>query len=499
MENESTSLLPVHQGDRTSYAAALMGLAFWWPCVFQADFNTACFDQLNAAYALMRYVFPFALLVITIICALLAQRHLPKTAGAACVLLGFIGLAGYMLQMSSGLSSFRMNAPLLAPSNMAGEFFCAGAVLSAFYLIAYLVMWLEHTRFAKKSALPLAVTMSYLVCESFQMVIAIVPSEWQIVFRLFCPLVATLGLLVCHKTQRKARGSANAAAEDTEAKFIPISPQLRSLGLCLGLALLFTCFGDFFSHAISARLEEPGAGFERNMSIPLASLAVMALIFTVQKRCDVNRARYPLNIVLLLSVSFMTVLLFAILMTFEQAVAADHLLIAIGHCFKISMLITLAWGCVNHVLTTSYAACLHVTLAVSLPLLAQNYFEKALTSFVDIESAFVQVAGVGLFAIGIILIAVAVFPKKQGGDHSAQERLSWLCDRCREATAHAGLTPKEIDVVVLAYRGFTTKKVAESLGISTSTADTHLRHAYRKLSVHSRQELIDLIDSADES
>lgn len=476
-----------------------MGLAFWWPCVFQADFNTTGFDQLNAAYALMRYAFPFALLAITIICALLARQHLPKATSAACALLGSIGLAGYMLQMSSGLSSFRMNAPLLAPSSMAGGFFCAGAVLSAFYLIGYLVMWLEHTRFAKKSALPLAVTISYLVCEFFQMVIAIAPIGGQIAFRLACPLVAVLGLLVCRKTQGKASGSANSTAKGIEEKFIPINPQSRSLGLCLGLALLFTCFGDFFSHAISAYLEEPGAGFERSMSIPLASLTVMALLFPVQKRSDVSRARYPLTIVLLLSVSFMTVLLFAILMTFEQAIAADHLLVAIGHCFKISMLITLAWGCVNHVLTTSYAACLHVTLAVSLPLLAQNYFERALVSFVDIENAFVQVAGVGLFAIGIILIAVAVFPKKQGDDHSAQERLSWLCDRCREATAHAGLTPKEIDVVVLAYRGFTTKKVAESLGISTSTADTHLRHAYRKLSVHSRQELIDLIDSADES
>ena len=54
-----------------------------------------------------------------------------------------------------------------------------------------------------------------------------------------------------------------------------------------------------------------------------------------------------------------------------------------------------------------------------------------------------------------------------------------------------GLTRREAMVVVLYAHGFSLGKVAEELGISKSTAQSHIKNAYRKLDVHSRDELIE--------
>jgi len=45
-------------------------------------------------------------------------------------------------------------------------------------------------------------------------------------------------------------------------------------------------------------------------------------------------------------------------------------------------------------------------------------------------------------------------------------------------------------------KGRNAKHVAEKLFISESTAKTHISNIYRKLGVHSQQELLDTLDNA---
>ena len=55
--------------------------------------------------------------------------------------------------------------------------------------------------------------------------------------------------------------------------------------------------------------------------------------------------------------------------------------------------------------------------------------------------------------------------------------------------ADAGLTPRERQTLELMVQGHTNARVAESLGCSRGTLNTHARNIYRKLNVHSRIEL----------
>ena len=58
--------------------------------------------------------------------------------------------------------------------------------------------------------------------------------------------------------------------------------------------------------------------------------------------------------------------------------------------------------------------------------------------------------------------------------------------------AWCGLTSREAQVVELVARGLATKQVARRLGLSIHTANDHLRAAYRKAGVGSRDELLAL-------
>lgn len=62
--------------------------------------------------------------------------------------------------------------------------------------------------------------------------------------------------------------------------------------------------------------------------------------------------------------------------------------------------------------------------------------------------------------------------------------------------AEGKLSKRESEVMALAARGRDSKVIQETLGVSASTVSTHMQNIYRKLGIHSRQELIDRLEEA---
>jgi DNA-binding NarL/FixJ family response regulator len=52
------------------------------------------------------------------------------------------------------------------------------------------------------------------------------------------------------------------------------------------------------------------------------------------------------------------------------------------------------------------------------------------------------------------------------------------------------LSPREREVLELLARGYYYKEITEVLGLSMSTVNTHVRHIYEKLHVHSRSQAV---------
>lgn len=81
-----------------------------------------------------------------------------------------------------------------------------------------------------------------------------------------------------------------------------------------------------------------------------------------------------------------------------------------------------------------------------------------------------------------------------GGAAAGERRSGPYRMRCDAMAEHYGLSPRERDVFDLLVRGRSIDYIAQNLTISFNTAKSHIRHIYVKTDVHSRQELIDLID-----
>ena len=58
------------------------------------------------------------------------------------------------------------------------------------------------------------------------------------------------------------------------------------------------------------------------------------------------------------------------------------------------------------------------------------------------------------------------------------------------------MTPRETEIVSLLARGRDQAFIAEYLDISVDTVKTHRRSIYRKLDIHSHQELLTLLEDA---
>ena len=61
-----------------------------------------------------------------------------------------------------------------------------------------------------------------------------------------------------------------------------------------------------------------------------------------------------------------------------------------------------------------------------------------------------------------------------------------------------GLTPREEQIVVLTACGLDSPAIARSLSVSDNTVRTHKRNAYKKLGVHSKQDILLLISNEDQ-
>ncbi|MEC4272118.1 helix-turn-helix transcriptional regulator [Adlercreutzia sp. R25] len=78
---------------------------------------------------------------------------------------------------------------------------------------------------------------------------------------------------------------------------------------------------------------------------------------------------------------------------------------------------------------------------------------------------------------------------------SPEQRAGRFKRKCAAVADTFLLSRKETEVLFLLAKGRNSAAIQESLYISAGTANTHMRHIYRKLDVHSQHELIDLVES----
>ncbi len=78
-----------------------------------------------------------------------------------------------------------------------------------------------------------------------------------------------------------------------------------------------------------------------------------------------------------------------------------------------------------------------------------------------------------------------------------QPRRRWFKENCEAVASRYLLSQRETEVLFLLAKGYNSSSIQEKLYISEGTAKTHIRHIYRKLDVHSQQEVMHIIEKGE--
>lgn len=311
-----------------------------------------------------------------------------------------------------------------------------------------------------------------------------------------------LGALLKQRVEDAA--PARQVSNDTSSKGSAVLPKTSSLievGAMTGIVGL--SFGIFGGLAMSSQ----GYSWSSAMSLLLCLLMLGACVLYAYYR---HRQRF-FSVVLPVGV----LVAFLIPNIHNYGSVSSEMLMSMGETLG-SISIELMLIC----LTAVYARCYSIpcarTLGVSrIPLSLLNslgYLVAAeqLSEHMQASDwvtclAFLAVS-IGLVALLIALMASSYIDSvtKERSKEAEQPRTDIVADpqtimrlRCEQIGNAYGLSPRENDVLVLLAKGYSSGAIQEHLHISQGTANSHTRNIYAKLGVHTKDEMIALVDEWD--
>lgn len=120
---------------------------------------------------------------------------------------------------------------------------------------------------------------------------------------------------------------------------------------------------------------------------------------------------------------------------------------------------------------------------------------------------------IGVITVALVVIGTLLFTSEK--DFSSRWGVSFRAEgasqadlarmrredralRCDELAGQFGLSPREREVLQLLARRRTVGQIQTDLVVSKDTVKTHVKHIYRKMDIHSRAELFDLLGMGEE-
>ncbi len=473
----------------------VIGLAFYWP-LFRRNFFSAFFTMTptHADLETVAHVAFFVGVVLVCLIALAMRSRLDrlfKSHAMPVVVALIIGcLSGLVM----------LGGDLFAPS--LGWLMPVCSALSFVGVIALTFSW--ATVLPSKDT---RTTMLYLVISFSLSYIASLPaylfSSMAEVLPYIFPLISGVFCVVCMR--RHAQQSTILREESLRQESFSQPSQIRNMVILLVVFLLVRSFirGFIGSDALEV------AGFEGEASLGTAAISFALSIVIAIVIHIVNRKELVFSV----AWSILAVMLFAGffvvagLSQFEFATQITIILMAPAGVL-LSLFLWIVLICMpEHKPETSVIVPSVIFILVEaaswftsdfLTLLTENLLGFSLSDYVGLLS---------LLATLILIIAALVFfnalasPRITADENSAREENDGMSANERalqEIINQYQLTEREAEVLSLIAQGHSYKKVAEIMYVSQSTIQTHATNLYRKLGVHSKQEVIDLINKTAE-
>lgn len=106
-----------------------------------------------------------------------------------------------------------------------------------------------------------------------------------------------------------------------------------------------------------------------------------------------------------------------------------------------------------------------------------------------------------LYFISLVLVPnirswkTMYLPSQQANKPNLLSDLETCCNRVADK---GGLSKREREVLLFLGRGYSPAYVAKKMFLSDSTVRSHIKSIYKKLDIHSREDLLQLIENENE-
>lgn len=463
----------------------LAGMALLWFSVHVSPYYpfslSPQFDGANVgAVSAQHMVYSIMLVLFLAIAIVLRGRmgkldaHLPVIRAVA----GVAGLAGSVMLFCSPLfGTFSEAASGVAIS------------LVALYVAVFSISWFAFASAQGIERSVMYICLSYCLFSLLWSLLLIIGNGALALFSCACPALSA----ICF-----AFGPRRAYREPASHSFASL--KVLPWGV-LALCAVFIYFGVVAVRAFTTMgtgVSSAGSlGLMPQLVTALAGLAVTGFLAGLFARKGMTFSNV-VTAIAVLTLVYMGALLMVTLgdPAGDGVLVCKRILVAAEHGVEVLLAATLAYEAARRRLSAPLVFGLFgiVVLAVPQFIALDVMYRSGVLGLLAELPLVTPVAATGAFAAAAVGIGVLVSFSRRMATQAEAQGDSWQENLCREATGAFDITQRELDVVVYTYRGYSAKKIAEALIVSESTVKAHLSHVYRKLGIHSKQELIALID-----
>lgn len=455
------------------------GMAALWPSLHTSPYYPLSFTyttETSTTGSISAFHIIYSLvLILTLVAILIFRKRLQIALMGNRILLlvfGLLGAIGNLLVLSAG-----MFAAMSDIVTGVGLFFVA------FYVAIYLVVWGARSSESQSGGvgyIGVVIALSYILYSTLWAIFLATGLNPSYLSPLY-PLVSALFLYLCPPSAEQ-----------------PSSFTMRSLK-AMSWEIVLPCIIFVYFGVLCVRILTGMQMGELTNTLRLITtlgslivVAVMALCFYRVSYSAPTIVGVFAFLVVLYMAAFLVMLLFSDSLTSYD----KRILIAIEHGFEVYLWMLLACTVYTKRISPLLVFSLFAIIIVAMPqfISVDLMYQTGVLDLVSQVVFVVPMAAVASFIVAtaaIVLLVVYASRMAQGATTPNDDWPKVICSRAVEA---AGLSPREFEVVVFMYRGYSAKKIGEVLYVSESTVKSHAASIYRKLSIHSKQDLIAFVD-----
>lgn len=239
---------------------------------------------------------------------------------------------------------------------------------------------------------------------------------------------------------------------------------------------------------------------ERQAVTAVIAFATFVLVLAIPRLTRIKNSDKNLVIAFaVLMVVYLIALIIMLLFNADEGHITNRILVACSHCNEVFLWMVLvpALRRSGHSPIVAFALLIIFALAIPWALSFDLYYLSGLDALLaerDILSYGIGLA-LAIAATGTVGFLLVYALRSTESPETTSSPGSFGPLSAERAFEPFGLTPRELEVAGYLARGYSAKKIAEEMFLSEASIRAHTMHIYRKMDIHSKQELISYINA----